>query len=162
MDNTTVFTKTAKGITQVNQRTASVSRDLMKVLKFVDGRSTFAQIMEKADVDKATLEKAMKALIKDGFARVFETRKEEVGGGAEDTVSTSPPRASCGSTQRVVAAAAANDIGALARQREAWDAERKARKEGAQVAARDKARQQAEARVAGPGAERAGLRDGGR
>jgi len=145
MDNSTVFTKTAKGITQVNQRTASVSRDLMKILKFVDGKSTFAQIMQKADVDKPTLEKTMRLLIKDGFARVFETRKEEVGGGAEDDFDFTAPGKLPGSTQRVVAAAA-NDISALARQQEKLDAERKAR-ENAQVAARDKARQQAEARA---------------
>ena len=48
MDNTTVFTKTAKGITQVNQRSASLSRDLMKVLKLIDGKSTFAEIIERA------------------------------------------------------------------------------------------------------------------
>ena len=46
MDRTTVFTKTAKGITQVNQKSASLSKDLMKVLKLIDGKSNFGQIME--------------------------------------------------------------------------------------------------------------------
>jgi hypothetical protein len=145
MDNSTVFTKTAKGITQVNQRTASLSRDLMKVLKLVDGKSTFAQIMEKADADKPGLEKAMNALIKDGFARVFETRKEADPFAEEEDFDFTAPGKLPGSAQKVVAAAA-NDIGALARQQEKIDAERKAR-ENAQNAARDKARQQAEARA---------------
>src|SRR5438477_5337861 len=89
MDRATVFTKTAKGITQVNQRSASLSKDLMKVLKLIDGKSNFGQLLEKADVDKNALEKALMTLAKDGFARVFETRREEVdpfadsgGGGA--------------------------------------------------------------------------------
>ena len=78
MDRNTVFTKTAKGITQVNQKSASLSKDLMKVLKLIDGKSNFGQIMEKADLDKAALEKHLNTLTKDGFARVFQVRKEEV------------------------------------------------------------------------------------
>src|SRR6185436_10464711 len=87
MDKTTVYTKTAKGITQVNQRSASLSKDLMKVLKLIDGKSNFGQLIEKAEIDKGVLEKTLNTLTKDGFARIFETRKEEIdpfgdGGGA--------------------------------------------------------------------------------
>src|SRR3954462_3581021 len=77
MDRNTVFTKTAKGITQVNQRSASLSKDLMKVLKLIDGKSNFGQLIEKAEIDKSVLEKALNTLTKDGFARIFQTRKEE-------------------------------------------------------------------------------------
>ena len=145
MDKTTVFTKTAKGITQVNQRSASLSKDLMKILKLVDGKSTFAQIMEKAEVDKPVLEKAMNTLIRDGFARIFETKKEPDPFGEDDFDFTAPGKLP-GSTQRVVAAAAL-DISELARQQEKAEADRKAR-ENAQVAAREKAKLQAEARAA--------------
>lgn len=145
MDKTTVFTKTAKGITQVNQRSASLSKDLMKILKLVDGKSTFAQIMEKGEVDKPVLEKAMNTLIRDGFARVFETKKEPDPFGEDDFDFTAPGKLP-GSTQRVVAAAAL-DISELARQQEKAEADRKAR-ENAQVAAREKAKLQAEARAA--------------
>jgi hypothetical protein len=55
MNLTTVYTKTAKGITQVNQKSASLSRDLMKVLKLVDGKSNAGQILEKAEIDKGSL-----------------------------------------------------------------------------------------------------------
>jgi hypothetical protein len=144
MDNTTVFTKTAKGITQVNQRTASLSKDLMKVLKLIDGKSTFAQIMDKVGMDKPNLTKAVNTLIKDGFARIFETKKDPDPFGEDDFDFTAPGKLPA-STQRVVAAAA-NDIGELVRQQEKADAEKKAR-EAAQVAARAKAMQQAEARA---------------
>ena len=144
MDKTTVFTKTAKGITLVNQRSAALSKDLMKVLKLVDGKSTFEQIMERADVDKAVLEKAVNTLIKDGFARIFETRREPDPFGEDDFDFTAPGKLP-GATQRVVAAAAL-DISELARQQATADADRKAR-ELAQVAAREKAKTQAEARV---------------
>lgn len=151
MDNTTVFTKTAKGITQVNQRSASLSKDLMKILKLVDGKSTFVEIMDKAELDKPVLEKAMNALIRDGFARVFETRKDELFG--DDDFDFTAPGKLPGQATRVVAAAAL-DIGELSRQQDKADAERKAR-ENAQVAARDNAKRQAEARAAAEAEARA-------
>src|SRR2546423_13289065 len=77
MDKTTVYTKTAKGITQVNQKSASLSKDLMKVLKLIDGKSNFGQIMEKAEMDNATLSKAFTALQTGGFARAFQTQKKD-------------------------------------------------------------------------------------
>src|SRR5512139_2465438 len=84
MDKATVFTKTAKGITQVNQRSASLSKDLMKVLKLIDGKSNFGQLLEKAELDKTVLERALNTLTKDGYARVFETKKEEADPFAEE------------------------------------------------------------------------------
>src|ERR1043165_1202512 len=115
MDRATVFTKTAKGITQVNQRSASLSKDLMKVLKLIDGKSNFGQLLEKADLDKGALEKALNTLAKDGFARVFETRKEEAdpfgdgaaaAGGGDDFDFTAPGKIHPGSTPRVAPSAA--------------------------------------------------------
>src|ERR1043165_4244616 len=120
MDRATVFTKTAKGITQVNQRSASLSKDLMKVLKLIDGKSNFGQLLEKAELDKNVLERALNTLAKDGFARVFETKKEEIdpfGDGAaagDDEFDFTAPKKGAlpGSTQRVIPAAA-NDVSAL-------------------------------------------------
>ncbi|HEX4943358.1 MAG TPA: hypothetical protein VFV55_03330 [Usitatibacteraceae bacterium] len=144
MDNSTVFTKTAKGITQVNQRSASLSKDLMRILRLVDGKSNFEQILAKAELDKAVLEKAMNTLIKDGFARIFETRKDQDPFGEDDFDFTAPGKLPA-QAQRVVPAAA-NDVGELVRQRAKGEADKKAR-ESAQAAAREKARQQAEARA---------------
>jgi hypothetical protein len=156
MDRNTVFTKTAKGITQVNQKSASLSKDLMKVLKLIDGKSNFGQLQEKAEIDKGVLEKALNTLAKDGFARVFETRKEEIdpfggsagGGGAsasEDDFDFTAPNKMPASTQRVVAGAA-NDISELVRQQERADGDKKAR-EQAHEQARAKAKAEAEARA---------------
>lgn len=146
MDRNTVFTKTAKGITQVNQKSASLSKDLMKVLKLIDGKSNFSQILEKADLDKAVLEKALTTLQKDGFARIFETRKEEVDPFAgEDDFDFTAPGKLPGQTQRVIAAAA-NDISELSRQNDARDAAKKAMSQ-AQDAARAKAKAEAETRA---------------
>src|SRR6266581_483809 len=126
MDRATVFTKTAKGITQVNQRSASLSKDLMKVLKLIDGKSNFGQLLEKADLDKPGLEKALMSLAKDGFARVFETKRDDAdpfaddaGGGGDDFDFTAPNKMPS-ATQRVVAGAA-NDISELVRQQAKQD-----------------------------------------
>lgn len=151
MDQATVFTKTAKGITQVNQRSASLSKDLMKVLKLIDGKSNFAQIMEKAELDKNQLEKALNTLTKDGFARVFQTKKEELDpfgdeGGGDDFDFTAPGKMPA-ATQRVVPGAA-NDISELVRQQAKSDADRKAKEQAhTQAAARAKAEAQARAKL---------------
>lgn len=144
MDSSTVFTKTAKGITQVNQRSASLSKDLMKVLRFIDGKSSFAQILEKAEIDKAVLEKALNTLTKDGYARVFQVRKEEADlFGEDDFDFTAPGKMSA--TQRVVPGAA-NDITELVRQQEKVDADRRARSQ-AHDAARARAKAETEVRA---------------
>ena len=146
MDRNTVYTKTAKGITQVNQRSASLSKDLMKVLKLIDGKSNFGQLLEKADVDKGQLEKALVTLAKDGYARVFETRKEEADPfAAEDDFDFTAAGKMPASTQRVVAGAA-NDISELVRQQEKADAAKRAAAQ-AQDAARAKAKVEMETRA---------------
>jgi hypothetical protein len=147
MDRNTVFTKTAKGITQVNQKSGSLSKDLMKVLKLVDGKSNFGQIMEKADLDKVVLEKYLNSLTKDGYARVFQVRKEEADpfAGEDDFDFTAPGKMPPAATQRVIPGAA-NDISELVRQQEKADTDRKAR-EQAHEQARVKAKAEAEARA---------------
>src|SRR4029079_10794283 len=148
MDRSTVFTKTAKGITQVNQKSASLSKDLMKVLKVIDGKSNLGQIMEKVEMDKGPTEIARNKLVKDGCARIFETRKEEpdpFAEGEDDFDFTAPNKLAPGATQRVVASAA-NDISELVRQQKAVDEDKKI-KEQAHEAARARARAEAEARV---------------
>ncbi len=146
MDRTTVYTKTAKGITQVNQKSASLSKDLMKVLKLIDGKSNFGQIMEKADMDQVSLTKALNALNKDGFARVFQVRKEEADPfGPEDDFDFTAPGKMPASTQRVIPGAA-NDISELVRQQEKADAAKKVATQ-AQDAARAKAKVETESRA---------------
>ncbi|MEP7069233.1 MAG: AsmA-like C-terminal region-containing protein [Usitatibacter sp.] len=146
MDRTTVYTKTAKGITQVNQKSASLSKDLMKVLKLIDGKSNFGQMMDKAEMDQAALTKALNTLTKDGFSRVFQVRKEEADPfGPEDDFDFTAPGKMPISTQRVIAGAA-NDISELVRQQEKTDAAKKAAAQ-AQDAARAKAKVEAESRA---------------
>jgi hypothetical protein len=150
MNLTTVYTKTAKGITQVNQKSASLSRDLMKVLKLIDGKSNAGQILERSELDKVALEKSLLTLTKDGFVRVFEVRKVEPDPFGDDDFDFTAPSKSIAPSpmappgQKV--AAAANDISELVRQREKIEAETKAR-EMAQIQARAKAKSEMESRA---------------
>ena len=147
MDRATVFTKTAKGITQVNQKSASLSKDLMKVLKLIDGKSNFGQIMEKAELDKGQLEKALNSLTQGGFARVFQTQKAEADPFGEDDFDFTAPGkiAMPAATQRVIPGAA-NDISELAKQHDRADADKKQREQAHELA-RAKARSEAESRA---------------
>ncbi len=96
MDLKTVFTKTAKGVTQVNQKKQSLSRDLMKILKSIDGKSDVTVISEKADYPVPSLEKALTALQKESYIKVFEVRQEEplsdFGGGEDDDFDFTAPQ----------------------------------------------------------------------
>lgn len=150
MDQSTVFTKTAKGITQVNQRSASLSKDLMKVLKLIDGKSNFGQLAERAELDKNQLEKALNTLAKDGFARIFQTKKEDLDlfgdEGGDDFDFTAPGKMPA-ATQRVIPGAA-NDISELVRQQAKADADRKAKEQAhTQAAAKAKAEAQVRAKL---------------
>jgi hypothetical protein len=150
MDQATVFTKTAKGITQVNQRTASLSKDLMKVLKLIDGKSNLGQLAERAELDKNQLEKALNTLTRDGFARVFQTRKVELDplgdAGGDDFDFTAPGKMPA-ATQRVIPGAA-NDISELVRHQEKAEADRKAKEQAhTQAAAKAKAEAQVRAKL---------------
>ena len=96
MDLKTVFTKTAKGVTQVNQKTQSLSRDLMKVLKAIDGKSNVTAIAERSDFAVPVTEKSLAALQKDGFVKVFEIKQEipmsDFGGEDDDFDFTAPKK----------------------------------------------------------------------
>lgn len=96
MDLKTIFTKTAKGVTQVNQKTQSLSRELMKVLKAIDGKSNVTALSEKTDIAPPVLEKSLNALKKDGFIKIFEVKQEvamtDFGGDDDDFDFTAPKK----------------------------------------------------------------------
>lgn len=79
MDLKTIHSKTAKGVTQVTSKSASLSRDLAKVLKLVDGKSNLEQLSKAADLPVPVMEKALQQLAKDGFIRVFEVKRDDDG-----------------------------------------------------------------------------------
>lgn len=105
MDLKTVFTKTAKGVTQVNQKTQSLSRELMKVLKSIDGKSNIEALAEKVDLQMPNMEKALQQLQKDGFIKVFEVKQEvpmtDFGGDDDDFDFTAPKKIAANAPSQV-------------------------------------------------------------
>ena len=96
MDAKTIFTKTAKGVTQVNKKTQSLSREMMKALKAIDGKSNVEALVDKADLELPMLEKVLASLEKDGYVKVFEVRRDEpltdFGGDEDDFDFTAPKK----------------------------------------------------------------------
>ena len=107
MDAKTIFTKTAKGITQLNQKTQSLTRQTTKVLKVIDGRSSITVLSEKADLAMPALEKELTALMKEGFIKIFEVRSEApmsaFGGDDDDFDFTAPTKMSAALKEPVAA-----------------------------------------------------------
>ena len=151
MDRKTILTKTAKGVTQINQKTASLSRDLMKVLKFIDGKSNVDELAQKADLPVPTLEKALGQLLKEGFIKVFATRVDPPSGFDDDFDFTAPGKLAPGSRKiagptTIPVAPARDDAAALAAARERAQAESRSR-EKAQAEARARAEREAQIRA---------------
>lgn len=71
MNSNSVFTKSAKGMMELNSRSSRLPRDLMKVLKLVDGKSTVRQLAESAGSNPAALLATMEKLEKDGYVKEF-------------------------------------------------------------------------------------------
>ena len=95
MDLKIVFTKTAKGLTQLNQKTQSLSRDLTKALKLIDGKSTVEQLADKTGMAMPALQKALNDLKKEGFVKIFEVKQDEPlsdFGGDDDFDFTAPTK----------------------------------------------------------------------
>ena len=145
MDLKTIHSKTAKGVTQITSKSASLSRDLAKVLKLVDGKSNLDQLSKAADLPVPVMEKALQQLLKDGFIRVFEVKRDDEGfstfgdeAGGDDFDFTAPgklpAKAAGGAPAKPVSR---DDAAALAAAREKAQAEARARAEReAQIRAR--------------------------
>src|SRR5512147_756017 len=69
----TVFTKTAKGVLEIRNKTIRLPRDLGAVFISVDGKSTVADLVRKSGVDEAKFHEALDKLVSDGYIKIFST-----------------------------------------------------------------------------------------
>src|SRR5665647_1569761 len=67
----TIFTKTAKGVLEIKNKTVKLPRDLGLVFLAVDGKSTFAELVQKSRIPENKLSEALDRLIADGYIKVF-------------------------------------------------------------------------------------------
>jgi AsmA-like C-terminal region len=150
MDRKTILTKTAKGVMQINQKAASLSRDLTKILKFIDGKSNVDELSQKADLPVPALEKALEQLLKEGFIKVFVTRADPPTGFDDDFDFTAPGKLAPASRTKgpttTPVARVRDDAVALAAAREKAQAESQGR-EKAQAEARARVEREAQIRA---------------
>lgn len=88
-----IFTKTAKGVQEVKNRTIRLSRDLALVFLAVDGKTTVAELPKKTSFDEATVLRTIEKLAADGYIKIFQEQsadKTATDGDALDLDFTSP------------------------------------------------------------------------
>jgi hypothetical protein len=73
----TIYTKTAKGILDVKNKTVKLSREASQVFNAVDGKSTVAEILQKLEMDASALDGVLEQMSSDGFIRAFFTPPEK-------------------------------------------------------------------------------------
>ena len=66
----TIFSKTAKGVLEVKNKTISLPRELGLVFLAVDGKSPVADLPQKARMDPDPLSHALEKLLADGYIKV--------------------------------------------------------------------------------------------
>jgi hypothetical protein len=72
MSQDTIYTKTAKGVLEVKNKTIRLSREFERVFSLVDGKSTVTEMLEKANgMAYEDLGPALDKLAQDGFIKVF-------------------------------------------------------------------------------------------
>jgi hypothetical protein len=85
LDKKTIYSKTGKGVLEIKNKAGKLSKDLVKVLTIVDGKSTVADLMAKAKFDDAEMDKAITQLSAGGYIKEFANTSTGVspGGGGE-------------------------------------------------------------------------------
>jgi hypothetical protein len=71
MHSQTIFTKTPKGVQELENRTLRLPRDLGLVFLAVDCRRSVAELMQKVEINESSLVKALDRLVADGYIKVF-------------------------------------------------------------------------------------------
>jgi len=73
MENKTVYSKTARGMREAADKTKDLPKDLRKVLKAIDGKSTFQDLLNSLKAySPVSLEQAVTALIQGDYIRKLE------------------------------------------------------------------------------------------
>jgi hypothetical protein len=69
----TVYTKTAKGILELRNKSARLSRELALVFQSVDGKATVADLLPRSGMTAAQLHQALHTLVSDGYIKTVAT-----------------------------------------------------------------------------------------
>ncbi len=72
----TIFTKTAKGVLEVKNKTVKLPRDLGLAFLAIDGKSTLAELVQKSRMPEDKFSEAVDKLIADGYIKIFSSPAE--------------------------------------------------------------------------------------
>lgn len=139
MPSQTVYTKTAKGVLEIKNKTVRLPRELGLVFLAVDGKSAVADLAEKTGTPEQKLLGVLETLVADGYIKVFSSPAPPVSAASSQNVNldldfTSPE------------AIAKLNIEAEARTRAETEARARAQA-AARAAAEARVRQEAQARA---------------
>ena len=146
-----VYAKTPKGVLEVKNRTAKLTREEGTVFMMVDGKSTVADLLKKSGMGDMRLNYAIEKLTTDGFIKIF-SAPAPVAGPPPATAATMASVVPAGQTSSddldFTSPTTMSKLNAEAAVRTKAEAEAKARAlAAARAAAEAKVRQEAEARA---------------
>ncbi len=76
MDTSTIYSKTAKGMTEIKNGCKSLARDSARVLTMINGKSTVADFIQTSGLSAEKFAIVIEVLLRDGMVRVFQGAKE--------------------------------------------------------------------------------------
>ena len=71
MENKTIYSKTGKGVLEIKNKAGKLSKDLIKLLSLIDGKSNVADLMAKSKLSDAEINKALSDLSTGGYIKEF-------------------------------------------------------------------------------------------
>ncbi len=83
MDKKTIYSKTGKGVLEIKNKAGKLPKDLVKVLTLIDGKSTVADLIAKAKLNDAEINKALGDLTSGGYIKEFTNTSTGTQGGAD-------------------------------------------------------------------------------
>ena len=69
-----VYTKTAKGVREVRNKSVKLNRELGLVFLSIDGKSTVADLLPRSGMTGPQLQHAINALVESGYIKVVASR----------------------------------------------------------------------------------------
>jgi hypothetical protein len=71
MDQKTIYSKTGRGVLEIKNKGGKLSKDLVKVLTLIDGKSTVADLVSKSRLPDADIARCIKQLEDGGYIKEF-------------------------------------------------------------------------------------------
>src|SRR5688572_14495558 len=88
----TVFTKTAKGVLEVRNKSVKLNRELGLVFLSIDGKSTVGDLLPRSGMTGPQFQRALQSLVDSGYIKpvVGSAQQAAAAGGGDELDFTSP------------------------------------------------------------------------